>query len=655
MRRREGLRAAGATIVAIAGLVMVGEDNASAQTLGRSTFELVPAKPHGPVSFRQRVTFAPREGQAKPPALRRVVLEFPRGFRFDTSVPDRCEASDEQLMVEGAGACPEASLVGAGTADGLSGSGPPADPARLQVRIFNDGDGVIFLLTFTGTNQTAAVARGRFDGRTLATELPAVPGAPPDGESVLTRLDVRVFEISSGSGSGRRAYAMTPGRCPIRGGWTFRTTFSFADGTTESHQSNVGCRGGRGDFSGWYPLRPSPLSRTEVSAAAVGQDIYVVGGYGNGFDPSAAVERYDTARDRWESVHPLPETLNHASAVSYGGRLYVLGGYTGPPFSLGLGTEDLLGTTLGTGSSGGASRAFYRYEPATDSWSRMPDAPSARAALAVAVVGDSLYAAGGADALQPLTRFEIFDFRTGTWSVAPDLPLATEHVVGAAAGGDFYVIGGRPRYGGGVNSFVQRYDPQTGAWERVADLEQGHAGASAVSVCDRVVVFGGEDPALGYPGTESSVEIYDPDRDAWDQLESMATPRHGLGGAVVGDRVYALEGGHVTLVSASSIVEAMRVPCSDGPPDTKIDKGPKRKTKKRRARFKFSSDEADASFECKLDKKRFVPCTTPHPVKVKRRKHRFLVRAIDSAGTPDPTPARLKWRVVGARSLRSGP
>ena len=65
------------------------------------------------------------------------------------------------------------------------------------------------------------------------------------------------------------------------------------------------------------------------------------------------------------------------------------------------------------------------------------------------------------------------------------------------------------------------------------------------------------------------------------------------------------------------------------------------------ATFDFSSADGTATFECKLDKKRFKTCTSPKKVKrLKKGKHKFKVRAIDFVGNVDPTPAKDKFKVV---------
>ena len=82
------------------------------------------------------------------------------------------------------------------------------------------------------------------------------------------------------------------------------------------------------------------------------------------------------------------------------------------------------------------------------------------------------------------------------------------------------------------------------------------------------------------------------------------------------------------------------------PPNTKIGKGPKKNTTKRKARFTFSSTEAGSSFRCKLDKKPFASCRSPKQVKVKPGTHVFKVTAVDAAGNRDPSPAKFSWKVL---------
>jgi hypothetical protein len=79
---------------------------------------------------------------------------------------------------------------------------------------------------------------------------------------------------------------------------------------------------------------------------------------------------------------------------------------------------------------------------------------------------------------------------------------------------------------------------------------------------------------------------------------------------------------------------------------------PKVKTKVRRkkakVKFRFDSNEAGATFQCKLDKRAFSPCSSPKAYKVKRGKHVFSVEATNSAGQTG-IPASFHFKVVRRR------
>jgi hypothetical protein len=82
-----------------------------------------------------------------------------------------------------------------------------------------------------------------------------------------------------------------------------------------------------------------------------------------------------------------------------------------------------------------------------------------------------------------------------------------------------------------------------------------------------------------------------------------------------------------------------------GGPDTKIDKKPKDKTKKRKVTYRFSSSTPGATFQCSENGKPFRSCTSPHTYRAKKGKNEFEVRAVDAAGTVDQTPADDKFKV----------
>ena len=81
------------------------------------------------------------------------------------------------------------------------------------------------------------VAHGTRDGRVVTVDAPRTPGGPPDGESALRRVH-NIIEERSLAG---RAYMRTPRSCPASGVWTFRASFTFADGVVEDAVHRMPC------------------------------------------------------------------------------------------------------------------------------------------------------------------------------------------------------------------------------------------------------------------------------------------------------------------------------------------------------------------------------------------------------------------------------
>ena len=62
-------------------------------------------------------------------------------------------------------------------------------------------------------------------------------------------------------------------------------------------------------------------TRTEVAVAAVGDLVYVAGGFGG----AQNLEIYDPRTDRWSLGASVPQRVHHAAAVALNGKLYLIG------------------------------------------------------------------------------------------------------------------------------------------------------------------------------------------------------------------------------------------------------------------------------------------------------------------------------------------
>jgi hypothetical protein len=74
-------------------------------------------------------------------------------------------------------------------------------------------------------------------------------------------------------------------------------------------------------------------------------------------------------------------------------------------------------------------------------------------------------------------------------------------------------------------------------------------------------------------------------------------------------------------------------------PQTAIDSGPSGPTADSTPTFEFSSNEPGSRFECQIDAGGFFACTSPFTTRLVDGDEKFEVRAIDTAGNKDATPA----------------
>jgi len=94
-------------------------------------------------------------------------------------------------------------------------------------------------------------------------------------------------------------------------------------------------------------------------------------------------------------------------------------------------------------------------------------------------------------------------------------------------------------------------------------------------------------------------------------------------------------------------------------PDTSITSGPTGVVNTRAASVAFSSTEAGSSFECRIDGGAFAACSSPKALaNLVDGAHTFEVRATDSAGNSDASPASRAWSIDATApdtSITTGP
>ena len=178
----------------------------------------------------------PNDPAAKPYAVQRTITEFAKGTVIDTSVPKRCGASDGELIANGASVCPDASRVGSGEVVLDTGAAGPARTSDNGVTLLNAQDQLILLIEPKSGPPIRFVTRASVKGRTILSDVPPIPGGPPDGFTAVKRVRLHTNAISLGP----RRYMTTPESCPASG-WRNATTFIYRDGITETAVNRSPC------------------------------------------------------------------------------------------------------------------------------------------------------------------------------------------------------------------------------------------------------------------------------------------------------------------------------------------------------------------------------------------------------------------------------
>ncbi|QNG38585.1 hypothetical protein F1C76_20370 [Geodermatophilaceae bacterium NBWT11] len=128
---------------------------------------------------------------------------------------------------------------------------------------------------------------------------------------------------------------------------------------------------------------------------------------------------------------------------------------------------------------------------------------------------------------------------------------------------------------------------------------------------------------------------------------STFVPPAGADGGRITVQVTGQQAGYQALAVTSP---AVTVGGDTTAPRTTLDPGPADGSTDRTPTFSFSADE-DATFQCSLDGGTPFPCTSPHTAPLLTPgQHTFTVRATDTAGNTEPSPATVTF-TLGATTL----
>ena len=187
--------------------------------------------------------------QSDPAFMEKMVFIPPAGMTFDTSVPEQCTASDFELSMQGPAACPEGSIIGGGTTEGVffipfTQRNAVLDRYVHNVYIANNANEQIILVEAEGY----AVIRGKFlDDGSVEFASPTCFPTPPTGcldDHVLqTASDTAIPEYTRVVDRDTHSYATTPPTCPTAESWETHVVFTWRDGTVDDVVTRQPCTG----------------------------------------------------------------------------------------------------------------------------------------------------------------------------------------------------------------------------------------------------------------------------------------------------------------------------------------------------------------------------------------------------------------------------
>ncbi|PHN08374.1 Kelch repeat-containing protein [Flavilitoribacter nigricans] len=262
-----------------------------------------------------------------------------------------------------------------------------------------------------------------------------------------------------------------------------------------------------------------PVQRHEAAFVRIGEKFYLLGG--RGIRP---VSIYDPQSQTWTLGQKPPVEIHHFQPVVYNDKVYIIGALTGQY----PGETPLPKVII--------------YDPATDEWSEGATIPEnrRRGSAGLSVYKDKIYIACGikdGHRGDHKTWLDVYDPQTNTWEQLPDAPRARDHFQAVVVKHKLYLVGGR-RSAAPDNVFndlegkVDVYDLKKGTWSTISEeLPTKRAGLFLATVPkNKIVVLGGEtgDQQLAH----SEMEVLNTKKGSWESWSPMIQGRHGTGAIV---------------------------------------------------------------------------------------------------------------------------
>ncbi|MGB3588712.1 MAG: kelch repeat-containing protein [Tunicatimonas sp.] len=271
-----------------------------------------------------------------------------------------------------------------------------------------------------------------------------------------------------------------------------------------------------------------PLARHENAFTELNGKFYLIGGRSN-----KPINIYDPEANTWSEGATPPLEMHHFQAILYQDKIYVLGAFTGS-FPHETPIPDV-----------------YAYVPATDQWEKVVSIPEERrrGAAGVTVYQNKIYVLCG---IQDghydghVAWFDEFDPSTNEWKELPDAPRSRDHFQAAMIGTKLYAAGGRNTSAKTEQTMeltiseVDVYDFSTNEWTTINHLPTERAGTTSIVADNNLIIIGGESGSQ-VPGHDE-VEVWNTESENWETWPSLKQGRHGTQAVILNEEIYIAAG-----------------------------------------------------------------------------------------------------------------
>ncbi|MFC4455916.1 NPCBM/NEW2 domain-containing protein [Deinococcus sonorensis] len=266
-------------------------------------------------------------------------------------------------------------------------------------------------------------------------------------------------------------------------------------------------------------MAAQPQGVSEAQGRVVKGKLYTFGGFDSLKSCCTPTDRayvYDPAVNRWASIAPMPDHgATHAGMTTDGTFIYYAGGYVANS----TWTAQVFGT-----------RAVWRYDPAANSYTRLPDLPVTSAAGQLEYLNGKLHYFGGTNQARTadIADHYVLDLagQATAWTVAAPMPAPRNHLGSVVLDGFIYAIGGQNGHDAALvtRSDVYRYDPASDRWTTLASLPRArsHIANSTFVWQGRILVAGGE---TAHNVAISDVSAYNPATNTWTEWTPLPFAR----------------------------------------------------------------------------------------------------------------------------------